>query len=442
MRISIKQAIAFFAAVVLAACSLLPKPFDPAKLNLYFNALEGHFMGSVEMQKDGETIFKRSLGYADLTDSIPTTEGTRYRIGSITKSFTSLMILMAAREGKLSLDDHLDKYFPDAQIPNAEKITIDNMLYHRSGIHNIVTEECDFQNWYTTPQTEEQILERIAKAGSDFEPGSQMSYSNSGYMLLAYILEHLYSKSYAELVDEKIVRPLGLTNTFNAVKTDPSRGDARSYDPIGGWQYAPESDPSANIGAGSIVSTPSDLIKFIKALRTDFFGKGIYDQMSEKIDGWGRGLFRYYYKIYDGMGHTGGIEGFHTVFGNIGNVDFAICSNALDTDINNILVTMLHAVFGTEYDIPDFGSYIKLPTEILEKHVGTYTSEQLNLDIEIRIEEGTLVSQATGQMAIPLQALADSSFVFNQANIKIKFDETNGSFTLFQNGGEFVFVKK
>lgn len=436
-------ALALCGAMVVGACSLMSKPFDPQKLDTYFDAIDGHFMGSVEMQKEGETIYKRSLGYADLEDSIPTTADTHYRVGSISKTFTSLMILMAVRDGKLSLDDHLDKFFPDAQIPNAEKITIDQMLYHRSGIHNIVTEECGFQYWYNQPQTEAQMVERIAQAGSDFEPGAQMTYSNSGYMLLAYILEHLHGKTYGELIDELIVRPLGLTNTFNARAIDPAHGDARSYDPIGGWQLCPDSDPSAIIGAGSVVSTPSDLIKFHRALRDGFFGEGIYEQMSEKIDGWGRGMCRFFYMLSEGMGHNGGIDGFRAVFCNIGNTDFAICSNAIDVDINaSVLTTMMHAAAGTDYTIPEFGTPATFDSLLIKPFTGTYTSEELKLDIEITNDSNMLCGQATGQGKFPLQGLTDTSFVCYQANIKIKFDTANNKLTLYQNGGEYEFVRK
>ena len=127
----------FTALVCAAVCTACSQQTIDQQLDGYFDALDGHFMGSIVVQQDGKTIYQRSLGWADVENQIPATAETQYRIGSISKTFTAVLVLKAAADGRLSLNDPIAKYFPDAQIPNAERITIDQLLQHRSGLVDI-----------------------------------------------------------------------------------------------------------------------------------------------------------------------------------------------------------------------------------------------------------------------------------------------------------------
>ena len=202
--------------------------FDTAKLNSYFKALADNnkFMGSVAVSKNGKIIYTRSIGFADVENNIKLNDSTKYRIGSITKTFTASLILKAVEENKLLLSQTLDNYFPS--IKNAEKITISELLYHRSGVHNF-TDNADYLTWNTQPKTEQQMVEIIAKGGSDFEPGSKLQYSNSNYILLTYILEKIYDKPYAELLNKKIIKPLHLKNTYYGGKINIHNNECYSY---------------------------------------------------------------------------------------------------------------------------------------------------------------------------------------------------------------------
>ena len=127
-----------FAALCCAAvCTACSQQTTDQKLDAYFSTLDGHFMGSIVVQQDGKTVYQRSLGWADVENQIPATAETQYRIGSISKTFTAVLVLKAAADGRLSLNAPIAKYFPDAQIPNAERITIDQLLQHRSGLVDI-----------------------------------------------------------------------------------------------------------------------------------------------------------------------------------------------------------------------------------------------------------------------------------------------------------------
>ncbi|MCI0366618.1 MAG: beta-lactamase family protein, partial [Phycisphaerales bacterium] len=152
---------------------------DKAKLDQFFDRLaeKNKAMGSLAIAKDGNVLYTRVIGYSQIngTEKKPLSAASRFRIGSITKMFTAVMILQLVEEGKLKLTDTLDKFVP--QIPNAGKITIAQILAHRSGIPNVRRDHESQRNVYTTPITKDEMLALIAKGTPDFEPDAKHSYS-------------------------------------------------------------------------------------------------------------------------------------------------------------------------------------------------------------------------------------------------------------------------
>src|SRR6185503_15064112 len=143
-------------------------------------------MGSLVVAKDGNVVYNRTIGYSQITPAAKKAINaqTRFRIGSITKMFTAVMILQLVDEGKLKLTDTLDKYF--ASVPNANKITIAHLLSHRSGIHGIG----NMPSLRDKGATPAEHLAMLEKAGpSDFEPGSKFAYTNENYLLLGMLIE-------------------------------------------------------------------------------------------------------------------------------------------------------------------------------------------------------------------------------------------------------------
>ncbi|MCK9484996.1 MAG: beta-lactamase family protein, partial [Candidatus Marinimicrobia bacterium] len=206
----------------------LAQDFDKTRLDNYFETLEANqkFMGSVAVSQNGKIIYTKSVGFADLENNIKASENSKYRIGSISKTFTAVLALKAIEENKLDLDQTIDKFFP--KIKNAKKITIKHLLSHSSGIHNFTNDE-DYLTWNTQAKTEKEMVDIITKAGSDFEPGSKNEYSNSNYVLLTYILEKTFKKPYAELLTLYVTEPLGLTNTYLGSKINPKNSECNSY---------------------------------------------------------------------------------------------------------------------------------------------------------------------------------------------------------------------
>lgn len=417
--------------------------FDKEKLDKYFKALEENnkFMGSVALSKDGEIIYSNSIGFSDLENKVKADDQSKYRIGSISKSFTAVMVLKAVEENKLQLKQSIDKWFPT--IKNAKDITVEQLLYHRSGIHNFTKDE-DYLKWSTQAKTEKEMLKIIAKAGIDFPADSMAEYSNSNYVLLSYILEKTFSKAYSEILEEIIVEPIGLENTTVFGKINPKNNECKSYSYFGSWNIQTETDYSVPLGAGAISSTPIDLTKFADAL---FAGKLLKAESLQRMinikDNYGMGIFQIPFYDKTGYGHTGGIDGFSSIYSHFpeDKISYALLSNASNYNNNDISIAVLSAVYGKDYEIPEFSTY-ELSPEDLDQYLGVYATEQIPMKITITKEGNTLIAQGTEQSAIPLEATEKNKFKFNQAGAKFEFDPTEKTMVLFQGGGKILFTKE
>ena len=416
---------------------------DKTKLDNYFNALEQNnkFMGSVAVSKNGEIIYIKSIGFADIENKVKATENSKYRIGSISKSFTTVLILKAVEQKKLNTNQTIDKWFPT--IKNAKKITVNHLLSHRSGIHNF-TDDKDYLTWNTQPKTEKEMIEIIAKGGSDFNPDSKAEYSNSNFVLLTYILEKTFTKSYSDLLQEFIVKPIGLKNTYVFGKINPSNNECKSYSFSGSWKTETETDFTVPLGAGAITSTPSDLTKFADAL---FSGKLLTNESLEIMktikDGYGIGLFQIPFYKSVGYGHTGGIDGFSSIYSYFSDdkISYALISNGTNINNNDISIAVLSAIYDKPYEIPVFTTFT-LTSEDLDKYLGVYASKQIPLKITISKDGNTLIAQGTGQPAFPIEATEKDKFKFDQAGAKFEFNLTAKTMILFQGGGQINFTKE
>jgi CubicO group peptidase (beta-lactamase class C family) len=190
------------------------------KLDQFFNQMEKHEkgMGSVVILKGKNVVYERAFGYQSLEKKIPNLPATIFHIGSLSKTYTATIILKLIENKLLSLDSRLKDYF--SEIPNADKITIEQLLRHRSGIKNY-TDADDYTKWMETKASHEELLKKIAKLGSAFEPDSKFEYSNSNYFILTLIAEKVSGKNYSELLEVFITKKLRLQNTAFFEKAHP-----------------------------------------------------------------------------------------------------------------------------------------------------------------------------------------------------------------------------
>jgi CubicO group peptidase (beta-lactamase class C family) len=416
---------------------------DKAKLDEYFNVLEKNnkFMGSVAVSKNGTILYQRSVGLSDVEGNKRANEQSTYRIGSISKTFTAVLVMRAVEQQLIQLDQTIEGFFPT--IKNANKITIRHLLSHRSGIHNF-TDDKDFLTWNTQPQSEKAMMERLSQLGSDFQPDYKFSYSNSNYVLLTFLLEKVMKDKYPSLLKKFILQPIGLKNTFYGGKINVSKNESKSYTYRDGWKAESETDMSIPLGAGAIVSNPADIILFSEAL---FNGKIIQPEslviMTNMKDNYGLGLFVIPFYDKKGYGHTGGIDGFNAVFSYFpeDKVAYALTSNGTNFINNKISIALLSAVFGRPFDIPVFKIF-ELSIQELDLYVGTYSTPNFPLKITISREGNSLMAQATGQPAFPLSPIAQHKFQYEQAGVSMEFDPEKKTLQMKQAGRTINFTKE
>ncbi len=391
------------------------------RLDSLFRLLETNqkFMGTVALMQDDQITFNHAYGFAEVSEKLPAGPGTVYRIGSITKTFTAVMILQMVDKGKLALDDKLEQFFPF--IDGADKITIDQMLRHRSGLFSL-TSDSAYMGYHTQPQTRQQLLSRIREYRLQFAPDEKVEYSNTNYLLLGWLLEDLSGMSYAQLLQQEIAKPLGLKYTYS---TNPGNGfAATSYNWNGNnWVNETFTHMSVPGGSGNIYSTAEELLVFYHAL---FSGRLISEtslkNMMELKDNFGLGVFDMPFYEYKGFGHTGGIDGFRsvTIYFPEQKVGVAVCSNALNYNQNEIIISLLSHAFGRPWQLPVV-EQAQVEEKVLETYAGTYSAEGFPLKLTIRHRNGKLFGQGTGQPEFPLEARSADTFVFDNAGINITF---------------------
>ena len=425
--------------------------FNKTKLDNFLHQLEinNKAMLGVVITKNGKTEYENYTGFASVENKIKNNNQTKFRIGSITKMFTAAMIFQLIDEGKLTPATKLSEFYP--QIPNSSKITIDEMLRHRSGIHDF-TNDKDYSQYMTTPKSKEEMLNIIAKSKPDFEPGEKSVYSNSNYVLLGYIIEKITNSTYQKELAKRITSKLNLSNTYYGKKTDINKNEAFSYRfEDEKWQRQSETDMSIPHGAGAIVSTPRDLTKFINALfNNKIISAQSLNQMEEIKNGVGSGLFRFPFGKKIAYGHNGGIDGFVSTLAYFPEekVAIAVTANGMNYSFNNILIGILSIYFNVPFDTPDLSEKaIHLSEKELKKYEGEFSSKLLPLKITLKVKDGQLYGQATGQSAFPLTPFSKTKFKFEPAGIVIEFAKDDSgkilynSFILNQAGRKFPYER-
>ncbi|MEO7978575.1 serine hydrolase domain-containing protein [Flavobacterium sp.] len=418
--------------------------FNAKRLDSLFQILEKNnkFMGSIAISENGKTIYTKSIGFDDITSSKKSTSTTKYRIGSISKMFTASMIFKAVEEKKINLNQTIGNYFPT--VKNAGKITISNLLNHRSGIHDF-TNDAEYLTWYNEKQSRAKMTERIASGNIVFEPDTKGQYSNSNYILLSFILEDVYKKSYGEILNQKIIKPLKLKNTYLGAKISLENNESNSYTLSGKWEKEKDTDMSIPLGAGAIVSNPTDLNIFIESL---FAGKIVsienLNLMKTIKDKFGMGILEFPYFERKSYGHTGGIDGFRSIVSYFPDekLALAITSNgAMGYDNNNILLCALSSYFQKPFQMPSFNN-AEITTATLDSYLGIYGSIQIPIKISITKKESTLIAQATGQPSFPLEATSSNIFKFEPAGVVMEFNVEKKEMVLKQGGKDYLFMKE
>jgi CubicO group peptidase (beta-lactamase class C family) len=395
-------------------------------LNQYYNYKV--FNGSALVSEGGTVIFKKGFGMANMEWNIPNTPDTKFRIGSMTKQFTAMLIMQLVEEGKLKLHVPLTTYIPNYPMDKGDKITIHNLLTHTSGIPNY-TDLPSFPNIIRNPITPLELIKTFWDLPLEFEPGTKFHYSNSGYIVLGYIIEKVTGKSYEDVLKEKIFEPLGMKNSGYDHTADIIPKRASGYDKIGTEYYNTSYlDMSVPYSAGSLYSTVEDLYLWDQALYT---GKLLSKKYMDKIFtpyskppfaegyGYGWGLSKKHLdNVKDSLDiatHGGTINGFNSLILRITNSKdlIVLLNNTGVTNLNEISNKINDILYDQPYEAPQKPLMLSF-TEILNKTGIDEASDFYNK----KIDEGEKIPEFSMNM-----------LGYNYLNKK-KYNEAIGIFKL------------
>jgi len=280
------------------------------------------FTGTVLVSEHDKVIFKKGYGLANREWNIPNTPDVKFRLGSITKQFTSMLIMQQVAKGSIKLDGHLSDYLPYYRRETGSKVTISQLLSHTSGIPSY-TDDPKFlsdvsRNYYAV----DDFVKKFCSGDLQFDPGTKFHYDNSGFFLLGAILEHVTGKTYETLLEENILVPLGMKDSgYDHYAGILSKRASGYQQDLAGVVNAPYLDMALPYAAGSLYSTVEDIHKWDQALYTD---KLVPNDLKQKLFTPNLENYGYGWNIRTipagepGAGqtmisHGGGINGFNTV---------------------------------------------------------------------------------------------------------------------------------
>lgn len=364
------------------------------------------FNGSALVAENGKVIFKKGFGFANMEWNIPNQPDTKFRLGSVTKQFTALLIVKLAEEGKLKLDVPITTYLPDYPKENGDKITIHNLLTHTSGIPNYTNAPNFFKDKARNPYTPEEFVKTFSSLPLEFKPGEKFNYSNSGYFLLGYIIEKISGKSYEQFLQETILTPLKMENTGYDHSDKIIKNRAAGYEKEGKiLSNAAYIDMSIPYAAGSLYSTVEDLYLWDQALYTN----KLLSEKSMEL------LFKPYIKAWDdsyGYGwsieevangdkgkvkvieHGGGINGFNTIISRIpADKNLVVLLNNTGGTVLGEMNDAIRAIlYSQPYNQPKKSLALELLDVFSQKGTtaGLETYKKLKTDPTYAIKEGDM----------------------------------------------------
>lgn len=223
----------------------------------------GQFNGSVLVAENGKVIYKKGFGMANLEWNVSNQPDTKFRIASVTKQFTAALVLQLVQEGKIKLEGKITDYLTDYRKDTGGKVTVHELLNHTSGIP-------DYKNVTSNPYSATEFVKKYMSGDLEFEPGSKYKYNNGGYSILGAIIETVTGKTYETNLQERILKPLGMTNSGYAHNSSVLLKQAGSYEKTpAGYVSAPYIDMAIPYAAGSMYSTVEDLYLWDQSLQQD-----------------------------------------------------------------------------------------------------------------------------------------------------------------------------
>ena len=396
------------------------------KVEAYMNAAVSvnGFSGAILVAKNGQPVVSRGYGMANLELAVPNTPQTVFRLGSITKQFTAMAIMILQERGQLRVSDPICQYLTDC--PAAwQPLTIRRLLTHTSGIPSY-TGFPDFPRTTVLPTSAAEMVGRLKDKPLEFAPGEKFAYSNSGYYLLGLIIERASGMPYADFLEESIFTPLAMNQTGYDNSSRIVRNRAAGYARKAGETVnAAYMDMTVPYAAGALYSTTEDLLRWDRALYTDTL---VSQQSLDEIFTPEKGGYGYGWMIgtrFDRpvIAHGGGIYGFASHLGRFpaDRVTVIVLSNVEGASAGRIANDLAAVAFGAPYEIPRARKAVSLDPTVLEQYVGAYRIASPPVDIIVTLDDGTLVAQIAGRLKLALSAESETTFFSSDVSAQLTF---------------------
>jgi CubicO group peptidase (beta-lactamase class C family) len=419
-------------AALLLPLAAMPQDRDPladapaSRLARYLHAaaIKDDFSGAVLVQKGDATLYEAGFGLADREHGAANTPATKFRLGSITKQFTAMAVLILQERGKLAVDDPIATHLGD--VPAAWKdVTIRHLLTHTSGVPNYTDFFGMMQTTVRTPATVDRVIATFRDRPLDFPPGTKFAYSNSGYILLGKIIEKASGESYERFLRAAIFEPLGMKDTGYDHAEAVLPGRAEGYQRLAGVVLnATHIDMSWPYAAGALYSTVRDLATWDRALRA---GKLIssenYKAMFTPFKdgyafGWGVG------KRGDRavISHGGGINGFQTQITRIPDEGLCVVvlSNVVPSQAGRIAGDLVTIALGEELKSSGSRKAAAIDPKSFDALAGRYQIAPGKV-LAFRRDGGRYFTQLTGQGELEIFPESETEFFLKAVEASLTF---------------------
>jgi CubicO group peptidase (beta-lactamase class C family) len=383
----------------------------------------GFFSGAVLVSQDGRVLFERAYGMADAERKIPNNLTTRFRIGSITKTLTAIIVMQLEGEHRLALTDSICSYIRECPASWAD-VQLHHLLSHTSGIYDYTRtkpgEAQTTEQLLATPHTQAEIFRRFTGEPLAFDPGDKFEYSNSNYWLLTRVIEKVTGQSYEEVLRQRVFEPAAMHDS-GLIHEWPSTADAA----VGYWMTrqgkiarAPVVDGSWSSGDGGVYSTVLDLEKFSDALEGGkLIPRATLQRMRTPVTaaygyGWSIPPVSAYTLNRKQVNHGGALPGFLSQFQRFETekLTLVVLSNNQRSDPTEVAEGLAAVVFNEPFTPTNGRTPVEVPEGVLHQYVGDYELQGAIWTLFLR--DGHLYARAKDGSSPDLELLAESEDVF------------------------------
>lgn len=422
-RVGVRLTLVGLAAFALSATPAFAQDLQRMDQVVRASVEAEEFSGSVLVARDGEVLLDRGYGFANREWSIPNDGDTKFRLGSVSKQFTAVAIMILNERGLVDLDAPVKTYLPDAP-ETWEGVTVRHLLTHTSGVPSFTGFD-DYEALKTLPTTVDSLIARFRDRPLDFQPGEGWDYSNSGYILLTAVVEKAGGKSYAEFVAENLFQPLGMSDSgydsHAAILSRRASGYAPTARGIVNADYVDMSIPQ---GAGALYSTTRDLLKWEQGL---FGGRLLSPDSLTLLTTPVRNQYAFGLVVSEAGGnttvaHSGGIEGFntHMAYDPVRRMTVIVLGNLNGPGPDQVAGSLLALARGEAVTLPNERQAIAVAPDALHAFEGVYELAP-TFAITVSVVDGKLMAQATGQDSFELHPESDNLFFLREVDAQVTF---------------------